>query len=170
MEKSLSKEEKQQLILDYAKRIHQQENRFVSKREIRSVFRLELYNYFENIFDLYRYLGIEVPLCFCPREYAIRKIISYVQNKSNKKEYPGLKEIERILGISLWTYFLNMKDLYAKAGIDYQLHLKKVNKDSFHSPQKIEEQKERIVNYIKVISKSGIVPGTLLELVKFSTS
>ena len=77
MDKSIGKEEKQQLILDYAKRIHQQENRFISKQEIRSVFHLELYNYFENIFDLYQHLGMEVPLCFCPKEYAKSRITEY---------------------------------------------------------------------------------------------
>lgn len=159
MNNSISKEEKRNLILDYAKKRYEQENHLVSKREIRSIFHLELYNYFENIFDMYQHLGIEVPLCYCPREYAITKILNYVKNQSSKRLYPGLKEVEKVLGISLWTYFKNMRDLYSKAGIDYQLHLEKVNKDGFHSPQKVEKQKERIVNYIKERNSLGYFAG-----------
>ena len=76
--KSSLRQEKRDKILKYIKEIYKKENRFVSKREIRKVFHLELYNYFENIFDMYQKVSIDVPLCFCPKDYAINRIIEFV--------------------------------------------------------------------------------------------
>ncbi len=45
MKNAISKEEKRKMILVYAKKVYERENRFVSKREIRSVFHVEIYNY-----------------------------------------------------------------------------------------------------------------------------
>ena len=66
----MSRDKKRKMILSYARNIYAKENRFISKREIRNKFHLEVYNYFENIFDLYQHIGIDVPHRFCPRNYA----------------------------------------------------------------------------------------------------
>lgn len=123
---SINKNNKRKIILEYVKTIYHQENRFVSKREIRKMFHVELYNYFTNIFELYQQLGIDVPLCFCPKDYARRKIVKYVQEKANCKIYPTKKEIEADLKIHIYSYYKNAKYLYDDASIDYKLYKKRV--------------------------------------------
>ncbi|MBI2665915.1 restriction endonuclease, partial [Candidatus Woesearchaeota archaeon] len=161
MKNSTIKEQRRKLILNYAKRIYEQENRIVSKREIRSVFHLELYNYFKNIFELYQHLNIDVPLCYSPREYAINKIMEFVRLKSKEGLYPTKNEIEAKFDIHIYTYFKDIADVYSKSGVDYLLHLEKIRISNFHSSQKIEEQKEKIINYIKERNKLGCFAGVL---------
>ena len=146
--KSISKSKKRKVVLEYITKIYKNENRFVSKREIRKVFHVELYNYFKNMFEMYQQISIDIPLCFCPRDYAKKKIVEYVKEKANEMKYPGRLEIDKVFGINIYTYFASMKNLYKTAKINYQLHMEKVKLDNFHSTEKIQVQRKKIINYI----------------------
>src|SRR3989304_603814 len=80
----LSKEEKTKKLLDYVKHIYETENRHVSKREIRRVFHVELFNYFENTFDMYKKAGIKIPLRDYPKEEAKMMILDFVRKKTQE--------------------------------------------------------------------------------------
>jgi hypothetical protein len=157
--KLISKDEKRKTILDYAKNIYNNENRFVSKREIRKAFHVELYNYFKNVFEMYQNLEIDVPLCFCPRDYAKKKIIEYVRDKAKNGVYLGGRELENNLGISMRSYFGKAENLYCLAKVDYNLHIQQVKQSRFHSIDKIKEQRERIIYYIKKRNRLGYFAG-----------
>jgi len=157
--KSIDKDQKRKIILGYVQKIYDQEKRFVSKREIRKIFHVELYNYFTNISDMYQSLEIEVPLCYCPKDYAKKKIVEYVREKAKNGIHLGGREIERALGISLRTYFGKTRALYLAANVDYELRVKKIKQNRFYSKHKIDEQKQRIIKYIKMRNKNGYFAG-----------
>ncbi|MBU0456891.1 MAG: restriction endonuclease [Nanoarchaeota archaeon] len=162
--KSISKNEKRRIILDYVKRTHSNENRFVSKREIRKFFHVELYNYFENIFDMYQQLNIEILLCFCPKDYAKKKIIEYVRERSKKNIYPFKKEIEAELKIHIYSYYKGIKHLYQESGVDFRLYQKRVYDLETHSNSDLEnlENRNKILNLIREGVKEGMYPSTML--------
>ena len=157
--KSFSKSKKREILLEYVKNVYLTEKRFVSKREIRKKFHVELYNYFKNIFDMYQQVDIDVPLCFCPNEYAKRKIVEYVQKRVKEGIYPGRIKLDNKLGIHVYSYFKSIEHLYEEARVDYNLHIKKVKQDRFHSNEKVKEQRQKIVNYIKKRNSEGYFVG-----------
>ncbi|MBW2975667.1 restriction endonuclease [Candidatus Woesearchaeota archaeon] len=164
LEKSkMSKEEKRKLILDYIRSVYQKEKRLVSKREIREVFHVELYNYFRNLFDMYQKINVEVPLCFCPKEYAVRRIIDFVREKSLKGLYPTIKEIEKELKIHIRSYFKGLKWIYKKADIDYSLYLKRryTLEHACYSDKLNLEKKNQIIKYVQEKQKNGIYPSRI---------
>lgn len=155
------KEGKREQVLKYIEEIYKKEQRFVSKREIRRIFHLELYNYFENVFDMYQKIGIEVPLCFCPKEFAKKKIIEFVRERSEIGDYPLSRELEKELGISIRTYFKNIEEIYEKADIDFRLYKKRKYslEHSIYSNKKIEYIKDKVYKYIVKNVKAGIYPS-----------
>lgn len=161
MNSKLTKNQKRKQILQYAQKIYQKEKRFVSKREIRKVFHLEIYNYFENIFDMYQKINIDVPLYFCPKDYARRKILEFVREKSKEGLYPTKTEITAHFGIRIYTYFKNIKDIYEKANIDFSLYEKRKYgiEHPLYSEEQITNIKKDIINYILDKTKKGFYPG-----------
>lgn len=159
--KLTNKEMNQKLILDYIRDIYNKEKRFVSKREIRKVFHIELYNYFNNIFEMYREVDIDVPLCYCNKEYAKKQIIKFLIKKSNKGVYILSRELENILGIKLKTYFNNIEELYMIAGVKFDLYKKRKYsiEHPIYSSDEIENIKKKISNFIKKSSSNGYYPG-----------
>lgn len=153
----MSKDEKRSIILDYARRKYYTERRFVSKREIRRVFHVELYNYFENIFDLYQKIDVDVPLCFCQKDYARKKIVRYIQEKSKEKIYPLKNEIEKELKIHIFTYFRNLESLYKKAKVDFSLY--RLRRESIEHPvytkEQINQKRKLIAELIQKEYKDG---------------
>ncbi len=118
-------------------------------------------NYFKNLFEMYQRLNIDISLGYSPRAYATSKIIEFVRLKSKEGLYPTKIEIEHEFGVQIYTYFKNIEDLYSKAGVDYQLHLEKIRTSNFYSLQKTQEQKEKIINYIKERNNLGYFAGVL---------
>jgi len=161
MKNSIIKEEKRKLILNYAKRIYEQENRFISKREIRSVFHLEIYNYFENIFEMYQQLNIDVPLGYSPREYAISKIIDFVRLKSKEGLYPTKTEIEKELGVHIYTYFQNIEDVYKKSNIYFKLYRMRASmlNGRLNSREQDFNNRKAILTFIQKNVSKGHYPG-----------
>ncbi len=158
---SEKKEEKRQAILDYAKNVYEREARLVSKREIRRAFHVEIYNYFKNVFDMYQHLGIEVPLEFCPKEYALRKIINFVHIKSAAGLYPTKTEIENELGVHIYTYFNNIKDVYTKSNIDFKFYKGRENllNGRSNSTENNVQIRKDIVSFIQKNVSKGYYPG-----------
>ncbi len=160
----MSREEKIKALLNYAKEVYIKENRFVSKREIRKVFHVELYNYFKNIFDMYQNLNLDVPLAHCPREYAINKIIEFVKNKAKEGSYLSKSDIETELNIHIDTYFKDLNDLYTIAGIDYNIVknsiMKKIILAHTYTSEEIEKQKQSIRDFIQLNVSNGFYPST----------
>ena len=159
--KSLSKHQKRAIILEYIQRVHNEENRLVSKREIRKIFHVELYNYFNNLFDMYQKIDVEVPLCFCPKDYARKKIIEYVRKRVKEGVYPTKKEIEANLKIHILTYYNNINHLYKSAGVEFKSYQKRIRNLSnpFHSPEINDYNSNRILNFIIKNHKKGIHPS-----------
>jgi hypothetical protein len=159
--KSISKKRKQEILLQYAKKIFEQEKRFVSKREIRNTFHIEIYNYFKNIFNLYQNLGIEVPLRYCPRKYAITKIIKFIRERSKRGLPPTKGEIEGKFNIQIYTYFKNIESIYEKADIDFKLYQKRryYLETHFNSKAKNLENKNKIIKYILSHHSKGVFVG-----------
>jgi len=156
-----AKDKKRREILQYIMQIYQRENRFVSKREIRRIFHLELYNYFKNLFDMYQQINIEVPLCYCPKDFARKKIIKFVRERVKQGKYPTYKKIEVELNISIRSYFRNMKDIYNHSEVSYLLYLDNLNNFAHktYSKEKIDRNKKRIINLIKKETKKGFYPS-----------
>ncbi len=159
--KSICKKRKQEIILDYVRKIYEKERRFVSKREIRNIFHVELYNYFKNIFDMYRQINVEVPLCYCPRDYAVNKILEFVKNRSKQGLYPTKIELEQGLRIHIRTYFKNLKEIYEKVGINFKLYEKRKYEieHPIYSEKKTQEIKNKTFNYLRNKTKKGFYPG-----------
>jgi hypothetical protein len=155
------KEEKRKIILEYVSNIYKNEKRFVSKREIRKVFHVEIYNYFDNVFYMYKKRGIEVPLCFCPKEYAIKRIIEFVKEKSKEEAYPTYKEIEVNLGISIRSYFKSIKEVYHKSNINFRLYQERAYNLSYtlNSDEHNKSNIIKIINLIRDKTKKGFYPG-----------
>jgi len=157
----LSKEEKKKILLNYLQKVYKNEKRLVSKREIRKVFHVELYNYFDNLFSMYQELGIEVPLCFCPKEYAIKKIIEFVKERSKEGAYPTYKEIEVNLGISIRSYFKNIREIYKKSNVNFRLYKERIYYLGYqlNSDEHNRDNIVKIINFIRDKTKKGFYPG-----------
>lgn len=155
------KKQKRNRILDYVKKIYQNENRIVSKREIRKVFHLELYNYFQSIFDMYQRINVKVPLCFCPKDYAKKKIIEFIKERSSNKLYPTKNEIEKELNIHILTYFRNLRELYKKSNVEFRLYEKRKYDigHTLYSEEEINKIRNKIYAYIKKNTKKGNYPS-----------
>jgi hypothetical protein len=85
--------------------------------------------------------------------------MEFVKGRSRIGQFPGRIELDKVLGIHVYTYFKSMKELYKEANIDYDLHMKKVEQDRFHSSVKIQEQRQRIIDCIKKRNNEGYFIG-----------
>ncbi len=161
MVKKDSKEKIRKKVLLYITKKYSKENRFVSKREIRKEFQISLYNYFENIYYLYQQAGIEVPLAYCPKEYARKKIIEYVQKQNKKGRFAGIRELDKSFGIQVHTYFSSMEDLFREAGISlYEYQKSLANRSNpYNSNEANEKNIQRIINHIQKKVKDGFYPS-----------
>ncbi|MBI2657290.1 restriction endonuclease [Candidatus Woesearchaeota archaeon] len=159
---SMPREEKINVLLDYAKECYKNGHK-PSKKEIRRKFHVEIYNYFDNTPDYHRKAGIEVSLRNYPKEEAKKMIIDFVQNKAKENHFPMRKEIEKELGIHLASYFINLKELYYNSGVDYTLvdnvKKRKILEANTHKPMELGEQKESIEKFIRDGFTSGFYPG-----------
>lgn len=158
------KAEIREQILKYIEEIYLKEDRLVSKREIRKVFHVELYNYFKNLFDMYQKIGVDVPLCFCPREYAIEKIVEFVRKRSDEGLYPMSRELENELGINISTYFKDIGEIYDKAGIDFRFYVQRRSQieSREHSDEELSIRKNKIIRFIKEKTRKGYYPSVPL--------
>ncbi|MFH0874432.1 MAG: hypothetical protein V1859_00715 [archaeon] len=158
--KSISKEEKRKILLEYVKKIYETEKRYVSKREIRIIFHVELYNYFKDVFEMHALLGIEVPLEYMPRDYAINKILGYVKMQAEKGIYPSKNDIEKKFNVHIYTYFSGIEDVYEKSGVDYSKFKEVVHEASLNSEEKNESIKQKIIEYLKQCTSQGYYPSS----------
>ena len=157
------KEEVHKKILAYISDVYRQEKRFVSKREIRKKFKVGLYNYFKNVFDMYQQVDIEVPLEYGPREYARKKIMGYVQEEYGKGRFVGRLELDLHFNIHVYSYFKSMEDVIYCAGIskeEYNQSLR-ARSNPHHSEDKNKSNKEKIKEFIKENVSKGYYPSTI---------
>lgn len=77
--------------------------------------------------------------------------------------HPTKKEIEKDLGIHVYTYFKNMVVLYETSGIDINAYHKSLRESSnpFNSDEKNEENTSSILDFIRSNVKEGFYPSTI---------
>ncbi len=156
--KSLSKEEKIAILLDYARNCY--ENGFKpTKRSVRKKFHLEIYNYFKNIRDYHEKARITVDFRFFKKNRARFMIIERVRKEVKAGHFPEFREIEKKFRIKFKTYFSNLEELYECANIDYSLAQKERNLSRFYSKKIIAKQKDLIKKFIQKNVANGIYPS-----------
>ncbi len=123
-------EVKRKLIKNYI-RYNYEDNERININEINNILKLDIYTYFKNQLELYKYCNIIPPICvvklkkrrdknklsleyFKIWEY---KIINYLKEEISKGHYASGEDINRKFKIShIWQYF-KVSELYKKVGL-----------------------------------------------------
>lgn len=121
---------KRHKIISYVKRRYK-EGKNTTYKDILHDMNLDLYTYFDDIYEMYSVADIPVPIrrgiavgrrAKSPNEEVQRtlreKIIKYIKSEAKKGHYPSGYDIGRKIGIShIWNFF-RMTDICREAGIE----------------------------------------------------
>lgn len=120
---------KRDLIKDHV-RHNYKDNERLNVNEISTILKLDIYTYFKNQLELYKYCNLMPPLCVIRGrrrenkgklnlEYSRMwksKIVSYIKEEIYKGRYPSGTDINKKFNIShIWNY-LKVSKLYKTAG------------------------------------------------------
>ncbi len=157
-----TKNEKTQMLIEYAKECYQRGHK-PTKKEIRTKFHLEIYNYFKSIVDYREKAGIPRSVRNYPKEEAKEIIKTFLQKNAEKGHYPMRKEIDKELRIHVSTYFNNLREVYKTADIPYELVEENIQNNILaahtHTPVTLNEQRKCIQTLIKQKVKEGYYPS-----------
>jgi len=128
--------------------------RYPSMRDIERKFRINIRTYFENVPEIYKSEGIELPSRFLSKNEVKNMVADFIRLKVENGEYPSLEEIENRFKIRIRSYFKNPIEIYEYSNVPVPCkHLSK--KDAI----------EIILKYCKEQTLKGKIP-TIRQLDK----
>ena len=107
----LSKEEVKNRIVKFI-RLKVKLGRYPSLEEIEKKFKIHLKTYFKNSKEMYTYSNVSIPCKHLSKKEAIKTILKYAKMKKQNGKNLTIRQIDKEMHISAYSYFKNASKLY----------------------------------------------------------